>query len=87
MKFLKDPSAVLDYTVDWTTWLSTDVIATSSWTVPNGLTKGAETKTEKTASIWLSGGTVGQEYTVVNKITTAAGRTDERTIIIAVVER
>ena len=37
--FLKDPEAVLDYTVDWGIWLDTDTISTSNWTVPAGITK------------------------------------------------
>jgi hypothetical protein len=87
MTFLKDPQAELDYTIDWSSWLGSDTITTSSWTVPTGLKKESESNTTKIATIWLSEGTADKEYTVTNKIVTAAGRTDERSIIIQVQER
>ena len=81
--------AVLDYTIDWTKWLDEvgDTIETSTWIVPTGLTKVTETNTTKLATVWLSGGTVGMNYTVTNRITTAAGRADDRSITIRVRER
>ena len=89
MNFIKDPDAVLDYTLDWTKWLDEvgDTIETSTWIVPAGLTKVTETNTAKLATVWLSGGTVGENYTVTNRITTAAGRADDRSITIRVRER
>jgi hypothetical protein len=87
MTFLKDPGGNLDYAVDWTAWLGNDTIDTSTWTVPTGLTKVSDSKTTKIATVWLSGGTVGQEYTVTNHIKTAAGREDERSFTITIVER
>ena len=85
--FLKDPSAILDYQNDWSDWLGTDTIATSTWTVPTGLTKVSDTNTTTTATIWLSGGTAGMSYTAVNRITTAGGRTEDRSLSFTVVER
>lgn len=89
MNFTKDPQAVLDYSVDWTKWLDEvgDTIATSTWIVPTGLTKVTETNTTKLATVWLSGGTEGTNYTVTNRITTAAARTDDRSITLRVRER
>ena len=89
MNFTKDPQAVLDYTVDWTKWLDEvgDAIETSVWIVPTGLTKVTETNTSKLATVWLSGGTVGTNDTVTNRITTVGGRTDDRSITIRVRER
>lgn len=82
--FLKDPDAVLDYQIDWSAWLGSDTIATSTWTVGTGITMDGHTSTTKTATVWLSGGTVGTSYSVTNRIVTALGRTDERTIQITV---
>ena len=87
MTFTKDPNAVLDYTIDWTRWLAGDQVATSEWLVPTGLTKVADTKTASSATVWLSGGTAGQSYTVTNRITTTGGRAEDRSFTIRVEER
>jgi hypothetical protein len=86
--FIKDPQAVLDYGEDWSPWLQTgETISTSTWTVDPGITKGTDTKTTTTTTVWLSAGTVGTTYSATNHITTSLGRTDERTITILVQER
>jgi len=87
MTFAKDPDAVLDYAVDWSRWLAGDEIATSEWTVPSGITKVSDSKTTTKTTVWLSGGTAGQFYTVTNRITTTGGRTEERSFTIRVEER
>jgi hypothetical protein len=87
MTFTKDPNAVLDYMIDWIRWLSGDQVATSEWLVPTGLTKVADTKTASSATVWLSGGTAGQSYTVTNRVTTTGGRTEDRSFMIRVEER
>jgi hypothetical protein len=51
---LKDPQAVLDYGFDWSKWLGTDTISTSTWTVPVGITKDSDTHDTTTTTIWLS---------------------------------
>lgn len=86
-EFIKDPNAVLDYQIDWSTWLGADTIATSTWTVPTGLTKDGDTSTTTTATIWLSGGTAGVTYHIVNHIVTAGGREDDRSIYIRVADK
>ena len=83
----KDPEAVLDYTINWTAWLDGDTILTSVWTVPTGITKDSESNTTLRATAWLSGGTDGTNYIVVNTIVTAAGRTDERSVVVYVRDR
>ncbi len=84
---LKDPNAVLDYSLDWATWLGADTISTSVWTVPTGLTRDSQSNTTTVAQVWLSGGTVGQLYAVNNRIVTAAGRTADRTLFVRVTEQ
>ena len=86
-RFLKDPDAVLDYQIDWSDWLDSDTISTSAWTVPTGLTEDSDSNTTTTATVWLSGGTAGTSYSVINHIVTAAGREDDRTITIKCRER
>ena len=85
--FIKDPNAVLDYTIDWSRWLGTDTISTATWTVQTGITKVTDSKTTTTATVWLSGGTAGTDYTVTCRITTVGVRTDDRSIKIQVRER
>lgn len=92
---LKDPQAVLDYAIDWgTEFLAAtspiDTIATSTWAITgpdSSLTVDADTKTTSLATVWLSGGTLDAEYQVTNRITTAEGRTDDRTITVSVVSK
>lgn len=85
-EFTKDPDAKLDYKIDWTDWLEpySDTISTSTWTVPSGLTKISDTNTSYTTTIWLSSGLEDGVYEVVNHIVTAAGREDDRTLLIRV---
>lgn len=88
--FQKDPGATLDYSVDWTEFLETgEAIASSTWTVPTGITEVTTSNTDTKGTIWLSGGTLGQTYELVNRITTDnnPARIDERTIVILMVNK
>jgi hypothetical protein len=82
--FQKDPSAVLDYKIDWSAWLAGDTIYVSAWTADAGITINSNSNSTTTATVWLSGGTAGTSYAVTNHITTAAGRQDDRSISIQV---
>ena len=76
----KDPDEVLDYDIDWSTRLATgDEIATSTWTVPSGLTKGSDYVNGTKSVVWLSGGTLGETYPCLCRITTVDGRTHDQT--------
>lgn len=86
-RFRKDPDAVLDYTIDWSRWLAGDTIIASTWVVPSGMTKNSDTYNSTQATVWVAGGTLGNSYSVVNRITTAGGRTDDRTIKLIVEDR
>ncbi len=86
-QFVKDPDEVLDFVFDWSTWLDGDTISSDSTTVDTGLTKDSDSNDTDSVTVWLSGGTAGSAYKVTNQITTAGGRTAERTIIIQVRER
>lgn len=84
---IKDPNAVLDYIVNWATFLGADTISSDSWVVPVGITSVTETNTTTTSTIWLSGGTIGQKYALTNRIVSAGGRTEDRTIYVKVKEK
>lgn len=85
--FTKDPGATLDYVIDWSAWLGDDTIATATVTTPDGLTETAETHDATSVTVWLAGGTARENYTVTCRITTTAGRVDERSIRIQVRDR
>lgn len=85
--YLKDPNGVDDATINWATWLAGDTIASSTWTVAAGLTADSDSYSTTAATLWMSGGTAGSTYTATNRITTAAGRTQDRTLIIQVEEQ
>lgn len=88
MTFTKAPHAVLDYSIDWSKWLAGDQVETSEWSVSDpSLEATNEANTTTQATVWLSGGTAGQSYTVTNQITTAGGRTDERSFTVQVQNR
>jgi hypothetical protein len=87
-QYLKDPSAVLDWAFDWTDWLATsETIANHTITADTGLKVDSSAENNGKITVWLSGGTAGINYKVACKITTSAGRTDERTIWIKVTNR
>lgn len=94
--FIKHQSAVLDYKFDWkaltngslggtSDWLATaETISSFTITASSGITvdSSALSDTNTSVTVWLSGGTTGNDYTVACRIVTSAGRTDERTITI-----
>ena len=90
MSYVKDPSEVKDYTIDWATHLGDggDTITSSTWEVQDGLLSTAfpDTSTTTTTTIWLSGGTAAVDYTVTNHVVTAQGREFERSFVVKVQE-
>jgi hypothetical protein len=85
---LKDPSAVLDFVFDWTEWLATgETITDHTITADTGITVDSSTESDGKVTVWLSGGTAGVNYKVACLVETSAGRTDERTLWIKVVDR
>jgi hypothetical protein len=85
--YAKDPDALLDYSFDWSPWLDSDTISTSTWIVPAGLTIVNEGRNVAVTYVWLSAGTVGARYTVTNRVTTTGGRTDDRSLVTNVENR
>jgi hypothetical protein len=83
----KDPNELLDYQIDWLPRLVDDTIATSAWTIPAGLTNASETFTNQTTTVWLSGGTIGETYSILNRITTAGGRTMDQTVNLTIASK
>jgi hypothetical protein len=86
--FTKDPDAELDYGFNWSDWLATgETISSHTVTVETGLTKDSDSESSGVVTVWLSGGTAGEDYSVECEIVTSASRTDERTMTIRVKNR
>ena len=92
--FIKDPQAVLDYAHDYTAWLNGDTLATHTVIMPAApvddltpLVKDSSIIDGARVVIWLSGGTNRRDYPITVRVTTAGGRTDDRTTRIYVTER
>lgn len=82
-----------DGSVDDNGELQGATISSSTWTVPSGITedsnntnivsmRGITYPVNTVATIWLSGGTPGEDYKLINQIVTSDGRTLDHTIII-----
>jgi hypothetical protein len=92
----KDPDATLDYSMDWSDWLSAgDNIATATWSVST-ITGDADPVTVDSSSTntltgiataIVSGGTVNNTYTLKCHVTTDNGLIDERTFRLLVKNR
>ena len=94
----KDPDEIEDFVCDWTARLQPgDAIASSLWIVPVGITMDDEFFQNNVTigglpnrygtTIWLSGGTLGQKYTFVNRIATTGGRSYDQSIVLKIKTR
>lgn len=81
--FQKDPAAIREYGLEWKEGL-TDPIVASAWTVPTGIVNQADDFTASVATIIVSGGTLDQDYELLNHVTFTSGQEDERSILIQV---
>lgn len=90
-QFDKDRAARIDYAVRWVDWLDGDQISSSAWAIvssPDGaIVIDTPANTTGTATIWISSGTINTTYRIENSIETAAGRKDNRSILIEVVDK
>lgn len=87
---VKDPSAVLTHSMDWTAWLDAgETIATETATssVPAELVVDQVSEADGIVSWRVAGGTSRQNYFVTVAITTSAGRLDQRSVNYRIRER
>lgn len=81
----KAPEAVKDYGIDWRKWVATGVtLVTSIWEVPIGITNDTDSISGLYTLIRLSGGTAGETYTLINKVTSSVGELEPRAIEVRV---
>jgi hypothetical protein len=93
--YIKDPSAILDYSLDWGSWLqSNETISGATWAITPSQTAQTGDLAVKMSAVaggvttaWLQNGVVGCQYTASCTITTSLGRTDVRSISIDVEDR
>lgn len=90
----KDPNDVADYVINWAEdddgnpgLAAGDPLSSSTWIVPDGITKDSDTFDDETTTIWLSGGTAGETYSLINRVTTSGGRTFDQTGKLKMKER
>lgn len=89
---LKDPDALLDYVVDWgADYLAGDALASSSWSVspdePSGVAIARSSFDLLVSTVQVSGGEAGKVYRLSNRVLTASGRQDCRSIVLRVEKR
>ena len=89
---LKDPGAMLDYSVDWgRDYLDGDALAASDWSVapvePGGVAVVASQFDLLVATVEVSGGKAGTLYRLTNHVVTASGHEDRRSIMLRVEPR
>lgn len=85
--FRKDPDATLDYSVDWTDWLADSETITTIDVEATGVTLDSSAHADGISTAWVSGGAVHTQATVRHRITTSAGRIDDRTIKLSIQHR
>ena len=89
---MKDPDAVLDYSIDWgAEYLGDDLVADSSWAVdpdePEGVAITGSDFDPATTTVKAAGGVPGRIYRLVNHVTLESGRVDSRSIVLRVEAR
>jgi len=98
----KDPDETLDYSVDWSRWLSGATISSVVWYVDNssgtktaltagntvnGLQNIAQTVSDGVATINLGSGTNNIEYKIYCNMSDSSGSTAERVIRLRIKEQ
>jgi hypothetical protein len=89
---MKDPAAVLDYSIDWgAEYLGGDLISDSAWSVEpdesGGVAVVGSDFDGTTTTVNAGGGAAGRIYKLVNHVTLQSGRIDNRSIVLRVEPR
>ena len=90
--FVKDPSARIDYRIDWGAGhLGNDIIQSSTWTVTpqhkNAIFAAESSHDGKITTVIIEGGVAGRLYDVRNQVVLENGKRDERSISFRVEKR
>lgn len=84
----QDVSARLDYSEDWSDFVSADdAIVNSVWQADSpDVTLADPMIVGEVTTVWVSGGVVGKTYRISNTITTSAGRRDVRYFVLSITD-
>jgi hypothetical protein len=83
----KDPNAVLDYTLDWSTELPEgDTVDESEWLNPGGIAITTSQPDVNLERVTASGGTLRQTYRLTNRVTSTQGRVQDWVLDIRIEE-
>ncbi|WP_417319833.1 hypothetical protein [Emcibacter sp.] len=92
--YLKDPSAVIDFSIDWSGDYLQDgeQIVSSNWSLFPDEAQGLQVDQEMIpdeglTAVFVAGGQSGVIYRLTNHISTNQGRSDERSLTIRVEEQ
>lgn len=93
----KHPTAHLDYSFDWGSWLAeNETITAADWAIASEgeavlgdvpPVDAGHSHTGAFATIWVDGGTQGATYRLSCSITTSAGRIDTRSVLLVIFAR
>jgi len=87
----KDPSDVLDYSIDWSDTLTesspVDTISSSTWTATSGVVVGASSIAGSTTTVMVSAGTPWKYCELTNVIVTDGSRTHSKTIVLRLIQK
>jgi hypothetical protein len=88
---VKDPDSTVDVSFDWADWLNdiSDAAATFVFEVGGGLSIVGDQPTGSLATVFVSGGTVGELAPITCRITSASvpPRVEDRTVYLSIEER
>lgn len=84
---VKDPEAILDYTLDITDWLDEGDMLLSFEVLTEGVELVSSVVDGSKCVAWLSGGVIGEPASATFRFTTQLGRTDDRTMFFKIRDR
>jgi hypothetical protein len=89
--YLKDPRSRVDYAIDWAAFLDGQTIVSSLWSVVpvelGGIAVDEDSFTPNRTAARLTGGIVGQCYSISNLVTLSDGSADARSITLRVEDK
>jgi hypothetical protein len=87
-RFVKQPSEVLDYDVDFSDWFEvrTDTPSSHAVVAETGITVVGSSRTGNVVKVVLSGGTAGTKYKITVRLTTNTFLVKEAEFVVAIKE-